>query len=494
MLPSFFLLLSVSVAFANANQPQELLGLAEKRFGVDWLSKEESMFLQNLELGELTDFTTNKVNRGGPTNWQAKVRADLLIWVVGYRKASDLVSRRGIRLKGADIVPTEDGRPLNLISADIRFPFNCVLCRFGSGVDFQGAKLEQLYMEKCTLTNQTIDLRGATIARGLTLTDCDIMFVQLDGAKIASSVSLMTSRIQSVRADGVIIGRSMLLNDASVTNEVSLVGSNIGVDIYCSGLNAGRIEGKRIKVGGTLDLGESTNGLRRGFKVGPVNLRGGKIGSELLIRKGEFTSTLDISFLHVFIFDDKVHTWPAKSELKMQGFHYDYLDDGDNEASTRLSWLFLQDELYPDSFARLARVQEESGAKRASYQTWAAFERQTAPVLWRWFGRLIDYGYKPWRAVWISLGLVLIGGVIFALFQGSIVPLKEREFQYCTDYPKFSPLLYSLDLFVPLIVLHQCDYWTASGPLKLYQTGHILMGWILTTLFVVGVTGLVKAS
>jgi hypothetical protein len=77
------------------------------------------------------------------------------------------------------------------------------------------------------------------------------------------------------------------------------------------------------------------------------------------------------------------------------------------------------------------------------------------------------------------------------------------------DYPMFNAPMYSLDAFLPIIDLHQESKWlpnankgkeiplfflkARSGQLLLwYFWVHILAGWILTTLWVAGFTGLVR--
>ncbi len=59
--------------------------------------------------------------------------------------------------------------------------------------------------------------------------------------------------------------------------------------------------------------------------------------------------------------------------------------------------------------------------------------------------------------------------------------------------PAFNNIVYSLDSFVPLIDFHQAKYRLPVGlPLRVYLWAHIAFGWILTTLLVVGLTGLVQ--
>jgi hypothetical protein len=60
-----------------------------------------------------------------------------------------------------------------------------------------------------------------------------------------------------------------------------------------------------------------------------------------------------------------------------------------------------------------------------------------------------------------------------------------------------SPLMYSLDLFLPFIDLHQEDQWWPDETLKqarrlrAYLWCQILLGWILSAIFLAGVTGLI---
>ena len=59
--------------------------------------------------------------------------------------------------------------------------------------------------------------------------------------------------------------------------------------------------------------------------------------------------------------------------------------------------------------------------------------------------------------------------------------------------PVFNTFVYSLDSFIPLIDLHQAKYRLPTGcSLRVYHWLHIGFGWLLTTLLVVGLTGLVR--
>jgi hypothetical protein len=63
------------------------------------------------------------------------------------------------------------------------------------------------------------------------------------------------------------------------------------------------------------------------------------------------------------------------------------------------------------------------------------------------------------------------------------------------DYPIFSAFWYSLDVFVPILDLHQEDYWLPDeGQYRSYMWLHIIAGWVLTTIAVAGFAGILKKA
>ena len=123
-------------------------------------------------------------------------------------------------------------------------------------------------------------------------------------------------------------------------------------------------------------------------------------------------------------------------------------------------------------------------------------------------GKLIDYGYHPWHALIISFMIIAIGRFIFfhAYRSGSVVPDSDKAWEGVSgwthasprrlknEYPKFSAFAYSLETFVPLVKLGVGDKWIIPGGLvRWYLWIHILLGWVFTTLWVGGFTGLIKS-
>lgn len=155
--------------------------------------------------------------------------------------------------------------------------------------------------------------------------------------------------------------------------------------------------------------------------------------------------------------------------------------------------------------------------------------RFSAQALWyRYLGRLIGYGYEPFRAIKIGLVIIAIGAIVFAIGarRNLMAETKLAEQVLSGDgqlglvsptYPRFNPLVYSLDVFLPFVELNQVCYWIPGekpskprksrncfmhiGPysvkwsalLHCYLWFQTLAGWTLCTLLAAAVTGIVQS-
>lgn len=130
------------------------------------------------------------------------------------------------------------------------------------------------------------------------------------------------------------------------------------------------------------------------------------------------------------------------------------------------------------------------------------------------FNRLLDvtigYGFQTWRALVLLAGLyvLVLAASLVALHQsGSIVPVPQNAVGIlpkpsallCTrNYPCFSPLGYAFDTVVPIIGVHQAEYWrpdasTPWGEVCMWvSSAGTVLGWLLVTLAVAGYTGLAR--
>jgi len=141
------------------------------------------------------------------------------------------------------------------------------------------------------------------------------------------------------------------------------------------------------------------------------------------------------------------------------------------------------------------------------------------------FGINVGYGYFSMRALWWLLALVIVGSLIYwrGYKAGSIVPTGNDAYDsFVTNktlpgnYEAFHALPYSLENSFPLVKFSIQDKW-APGPdeqganpqpvgwtsrffpciasprfLRGFRWFQICAGWILATLFVAGVTGVIR--
>jgi hypothetical protein len=135
-------------------------------------------------------------------------------------------------------------------------------------------------------------------------------------------------------------------------------------------------------------------------------------------------------------------------------------------------------------------------------KTLVAIAKTFGDLIWYYcLGWLIRYGYRPWNALGASLILVGFGTVVFwrGFSSKIIMPTDEKAYEahknghLSESYPRFNPLIYSLETFVPLVKLGIAQCWIPNpGFLRCYFCFHILFGWILTSLWIAAFAGLLK--
>lgn len=126
----------------------------------------------------------------------------------------------------------------------------------------------------------------------------------------------------------------------------------------------------------------------------------------------------------------------------------------------------------------------------------------------RLLDKTIKYGYQTWRAAaglaFVYLAILVLS--VIAQHRGLMTPVANifglhpvPTATRCTpDYPCFYPGGYAIDTVIPIINVHQADYWGPDGQapwgwawfaITWIATG---LGWALATLLVAGYTGLAR--
>ena len=168
-----------------------------------------------------------------------------------------------------------------------------------------------------------------------------------------------------------------------------------------------------------------------------------------------------------------------------------------------------------EPYEQLIKVYQEAGkdsdarkiaiARRIDERRYGHLGSYHKVVNW-FFDKTIKFGYQTWRAgaglIVVFLAFLIMS--FFALHHHAVVPVNDLAdgvhpipvATRCTsDYPCFYPFGYTVDVVIPVINLHQANFW------GLYGWGWVVGSWIATvfgwaavTLLVVGYTGLVRSS
>ena len=158
----------------------------------------------------------------------------------------------------------------------------------------------------------------------------------------------------------------------------------------------------------------------------------------------------------------------------------------------------------------------------------ARFTHFPQQAWWWFFGFVSGYGYRPFRALGLSVVMILLGWILFSagysvgLFSpardgayekdaSGQVPREIERRKIAADYPVFSAPAYSIESFIPLLKFDQSANWQPNANratvcrmcegkmaisgrvLRWYLWFHIVIGWVLTSLWVGAVTGVVKS-
>lgn len=368
----------------------------------------------------------------------------------------------------------------------------------------------------CALRADAIDIaRGAYLKDGFNA----VGEVRLLGAKIGKNFectqgTFTNPKGYALNADRIHVGGSVhLRNNFTAQGTVRLVGATISGNLDCSGAtfvkpNGNALHADSVRVNGSLLLG---NGL---VLKGRVILTNAVVQGYLqwYCVHHPKQSTVKLLSARVGTLWDDCKSWPAK--LWLHEFQYDRLENDALNISVenRMKWLGLQygparDGFRAQPYEQLARTLRNAGYPHRASEVLIAKERDRLTygnMQWyqqlghRLLGFTIGYGYRPWQALWFCLVFIAVGAVAFgkgrhlAYVQPTSTGVLASK-EAAENYPRFNALVYSLDEFLPLIKLHQAEYWTVTKGiwLRLYLWIHIIAGWTLSTLLAVGLSGLV---
>jgi len=363
--------------------------------------------------------------------------------------------------------------------------------------------------------------------------------INLLGAEIGGNLNCRKGEFINLEHDALnanrlnVKGSIFLKNGFKAEGEVNLVGAEIGGTLDC-------IKGEFINPKGTALNADGVNikgnfFLRQGFKAeGRISLMGAIINGYLIYTgvKSLEKAKLDLRSAKIGTLLDEEKSWPKKGNLYLHGMVYEEIfHKSPRDAKSRIKWLRLNGGFSPQPYEQLAEVLKREGHEEDAKEVLIAKNEDyiknnpklgiLKKALYWLFGLTMGYGYKPLNMLWVMFLFLLFGCFVFGVGSKYELITPTQGWAYTTDdagkltledeYPAFNFWIYSIDTFVPLVDLQQGKYWlpnankgkiryclfewidnSSGGWLRIYLWVHIAFGWILTTLLVVGLTGLVR--
>ncbi|MEU6658418.1 oxidoreductase [Streptomyces sp. NPDC046821] len=442
-----------------------------------------------------------------------------------------------LRLAGARIT----GR-LDLSGAGIRHAFSLDGCQLEEPVSLYGATTRTIRIADSWVPGinaELVQIEGELDLRRSVLEGGSLTLVN---ARVAGNLLLTDARISgpgewAVLAGGLVVEGGAFGERLTTQGGLRLPGARLSSGLFLQGARLTNSGGAALAAGGVV---APTVDCSQGFTAqGVVRLRNARIedlltfegahlngdGTALVgiaMQVGDFdfrvaappSGTVDLRSAQAAWCQDSERGWPQK--VLLDGFTYGSIrfgqaafpgdgaagEDGEpggyrtsvgeekpgDEVTRRLAWIRRNPGYTPQPYEQLAgwyrKIGHDSDARRVLLAKQRHRRRTLHPAARAW-GHLLDatvgYGYRPWVAgMWLT-ALVLFGTSVFGTHEPT--PVKSG------DSAPFQPLVYTLDLLIPIGGLGQRTgwFWTDSGTQWLAYA-LIAAGWVLTTTVVAGVT------
>ncbi|OLR90965.1 translocation/assembly module TamB domain-containing protein [Actinokineospora bangkokensis] len=325
--------------------------------------------------------------------------------------------------------------------------------------------------------------------------------VLLPGATVAANLDLRGSRL--LRPGHFPDGTTKPLLDLRV--------ARIGRDLICAAdgptpfAASGEIRARRAEVGRMANFAGAELGAGRTTVA--LNAFGVRT-LELDVRvRSVPRGRIDLRYAECATLGDNGTFWRAEGGIDLEDFRYDALStpiglDDDAAVAERLSWMraAMFGVYRPGPYDQFAAVLRASGTEelaarvlvekqRLRYRALADGARLGPGVrLWSLLQRLmVGYGYRPARALaWLLVFLVL-GSVWFGAHDAP-------EIANTDDQIHWNPVLYTLDLLVPIVDFGHKNKWAVAGASQWISASLIALGWVLATTVAAGVTRTLRRS
>lgn len=417
-----------------------------------------------------------------PQDTPRTVRATVIRSLLLGAHPTEPGQRAALHLQGAEVVGC-----LDLYQAEVETAIDLVGCGFDTAPMLSFARLRGVSFESSTLPG--LDAFAATVQGTLsfvksTLTGALVVYglhvsgdLDLDWAQLTADgrpEELFGDRVAAVFGDAIQVGRHLYLQGTTATGNVELAGMHVGGAIH--GQQGLRVEGQlRLRgadVSGEVNLTDAVL-LNPGDTA--LDGRGMKAG-QLSLLPQRVDGTVDLRHAYVQVLRDDPNHWPA--QLRLDGARYTALEPA-GAARSRLHWLNRDPDGYrPQPYEQLAalyrQIGHEADARTVLLVKQRHRRRQLSPPGAAWSllqDVLVGYGFRPGRAALWLVVLTALGTTSFSLYP----PSGGR------GGTAFNPLIYTLDLLLPIVNFGQKDAFGIAGHAQWLAYVLTALGWLLFT-------------
>jgi hypothetical protein len=432
------------------------------------------------------------------------------------------ISHEGVHIEHAII----EGR-LSLAGAKIGYSTWLNDCQFEDGIDLSDSDIDgTLSVERSVFDgSEGVDLVGMRVQGNVVLRKSVFNGpFNISDARILGSIYgggaqfVSTPKLDGV-FDGVHVGNEIELDNT--VSEVSLTFQAAEAQFLSLGRNRAldeqlnTREDARMRTIAKLNLNRAVFHRQlflRDIDIGTFLARNLRIEGLTLLDKVTIRMEADLSHCQLADLIVSNVTWPADgNSTRIGGLTFQFVSPhpedissasgfsgGDREWKPLLAW--VRHSVYsPETYEQLEQALKKEGHPNLADETYEAMEedaRSKGDLGWAGILKnyllqlLIGYGREPQIAFVFSLIVVLFGWWIFRRPEDMEPTAKEY------DKRRYKPFWYSLDLFLPISILHDAELWV-PGPTSRWRCNyariHVLLGWILIPIGLAAITGLISA-
>lgn len=379
---------------------------------------------------------------------------------------------------------------------------------------------ETLNMDGCTF-NEKLNLNNLTVGKSLSMCNCTcVKAIELKSARIKESIYLNNSNFENVAANDLKVDGNITMKN-SLFQKVKFITAKIGGQIRMEGSTFNKIlDMNSMSVGGHIlmcnvvahehiDLGSTSigggldlsAGSFRTFDLSGTLIQKIRLGIEASnASKWSENSVMNLRNAKIESIVDTKEGWPE--HLILEGFIYKNLGGyGSDQNLTFIgrstkwlkNWLEKQSNFSPQPYSLLGKVLNDAGYKTKSRSV-LFFGKKREMKEAKWFRKIglfmsmITVGFGYYNAIaliWVAL-LSFIGS--FVIQGADVSTLNDLLINNTID-----KLFFSLDLLLPIIKLQGSHYEVPLvGGIKYYFFFQQIMGYILASFLVAGLSGITK--